>query len=159
MEVHLSQPPAPFAEAGNGFNRRLAKADGTTEGKTPTPQDTRTIRVLPALPSPLCPGCPGRGAAALAGCPGGRCAARPGGTAISSPLALSGGAPTRAGAAGARTGLAPPPQSPRPRLSGSRGTLMRPSPAFHPWGEKPALGRGREMNPFAFVRLVSRGWV
>lgn len=22
MEVHLSQPPAPFAEAGNGFNRR-----------------------------------------------------------------------------------------------------------------------------------------
>ncbi|XP_077640200.1 uncharacterized protein LOC144246481 isoform X2 [Lonchura striata] len=30
MEVHLSQPPAPFAEAGNGFNRRLAKVDGTT---------------------------------------------------------------------------------------------------------------------------------
>lgn len=22
MEVHLSQQPAPFAEAGNGFNRR-----------------------------------------------------------------------------------------------------------------------------------------
>ncbi|KAL9849938.1 uncharacterized protein GJ701_005729 [Geothlypis trichas] len=64
MEVHLSQPPAPFAEAGNGFNRRLAKADGTTGGK-PRPR-RRQERCGLALPcGALCAPLPGavRGAA------------------------------------------------------------------------------------------------
>lgn len=54
------------------------------------------------------------------------------------------------------TGLAPRPQGPRPRLGRSRGTSMWPGPAFHPRGAKPAVGRGTEMNLFAFL---SCGWV
>ncbi|XP_053800753.1 uncharacterized protein LOC128789173 [Vidua chalybeata] len=121
MEVHLSQPPAPFAEAGNGFNRRLAKADGTTEGKTPIPHETRTIRVRPPLPTPFLPSLPGRRAvtrrwrAAPAGA-----AAAPSGAAISSPLALSGGAPTRARS---RAGPGPPPPPPPGPWGRARGSL------------------------------------
>lgn len=68
--------------------------------------------------------------------------------AIGSPLALSGGAPARPSEPRTEpaTGLARPPQRPRPRPGGSRGTVMWPSPASHPRGET-RRGKGHRDGP------------
>lgn len=127
------------------------------ENPPPCTKQERSGVVLPWRPG-CCGACPGRGAVARRwrAAPAGAAAA-PSGAAISSPLALSGGAPAQPAEPRTQPGtaLAPRPQPPRPRPGGSRGTLMWPSPASHHWAAKPALGRGTEMSPFAFVWVWS----
>ncbi|XP_037995199.1 uncharacterized protein LOC119701952 [Motacilla alba alba] len=117
VEVHLSQPPAPFAEAGNGFNRR---------GKNPSPAGNENDAGW------RCPAEPSLRWLRDAGlCAGGRAA--PAGAAISSPLALSGGAPTRAGAGGAGHGArsaAAGPSPPAQRLPRDADEAQRRAPSL-----------------------------